>query len=89
MQLSGPSLLDYGLSNGVARKLKSYAHQRETTGSSNDSFQLHSFSIWELLLRAVPYGTENHFYYIRRPPLNVTIFFTHVLNLHKGRYANG
>ena len=27
------------------------------------------------LLRAVPYGMENHFYLIRRLPLNVTIFF--------------
>ena len=31
-------------------------------------------------LRAVPYGTENHVNPIRRPPLNVTIFITHVRN---------
>ena len=30
--------------NGVARMLKSYAHQRETTGSSNDFLQLRPFS---------------------------------------------
>ena len=30
---------------------KSYAHQRETTGSSNDSLQLHPFSKWKLLLK--------------------------------------
>ena len=30
-------------SNGVARTLKSYPHQRETTRSSNDSVQLHPF----------------------------------------------
>ena len=36
---------------GVARTLKKYAHQRETTGSSNDSLQLHPFSNWELLLK--------------------------------------
>ena len=29
-------------------------------------------------LRAVPYGIENHFHHIRLPPLNVTIFITHV-----------
>ena len=31
-----------------------------------------------LPLRAVPYGMENHFYHIRCPPLNVTIFITHM-----------
>ena len=32
--------------NGVARKLKkvTHAHQRDTTGPSNDSLQLHLFS---------------------------------------------
>ena len=30
---------------------KSYAHQRETTGSSSDSLQLHPFSNLELLLK--------------------------------------
>ena len=36
-------------------------------------------------LRAVPYGMENPFYYIRRPPLNVTIFnITHVCNFVMG-----
>ena len=37
--------------NGLARTLKSYAHQRETTESSNDSLQLRPFSKWELLLK--------------------------------------
>ena len=37
--------------NGVARTLKKYAQQRETTASSNDSLQLRPFSKWELLLR--------------------------------------
>ena len=51
---------------------KSYAHQRETTGSRSEIFQLRPFSKWELLLkericfqgseffplRAVPYGME-------------------------------
>ena len=36
---------------GVARTLKNYTHQRETTVSSNDSLQLHPFSKWELLLK--------------------------------------
>ena len=31
---------------------------------------------------------ENHFYRIRWPPLNVTIFITHVHNLRNGSYAN-
>ena len=35
-------------------------------------------------LRAVPYGMENHLYHIRRPPLNVTIFITHVRNCVMG-----
>ena len=30
--------------------------------------------------RAVPYGMENHFYHNNCPPLNVTIFITHVCN---------
>ena len=52
------------------------------------------FSKWEFLLkkafaprgskffplRAIPYGIENHFYHIRWPPLNVTIFIAHVRN---------
>ena len=37
--------------NGVARTLKKLTHQRETTGSSNDSLQLCFFSNWELLLK--------------------------------------
>ena len=32
-------------------RAKSYAHQRETTGSGNDSFHLRPFSKWELLLK--------------------------------------
>ena len=41
----------FTLSNGVAECRKSYAHQRETFVSSNDSLQLHPFSKWELLLK--------------------------------------
>ena len=37
--------------NGIAKMLKCYAHQRETTGSSSDSIQLRPFSKWELLLK--------------------------------------
>ena len=38
--------------NGVARTLKkSYAHQREVTGSNSASLQLLPFSKWELLLK--------------------------------------
>ena len=37
--------------NGVARTLKSYAHRRETTGSSIDSLHLLPFSKRELLLK--------------------------------------
>ena len=39
-------------------------------------------------LRAVLFGMENHFYHIRLPPLNVTIFITHVRNLRNECYAN-
>ena len=39
-------------------------------------------------LRAVVFEMENHFHHIRLPPLNVTIFITHVHNLRNGRYAN-
>ena len=31
---------------------------------------------------------EIHFYHIKLPPLNVTIFITHVRNLRNGCYAN-
>ena len=31
---------------------------------------------------------ENHFYHIKWPPLNVTIFITHVRNVRNGSYAN-
>ena len=30
---------------------------------------------------------ENHFYHIKWPPLNVTIFITHMQNLSNGCYA--
>ena len=63
------------------------------------SSEMCPFLKWELLLkericsqrgskffalRAVPYGMENHFYHIRWPPLNVTIFITHVRNCVMG-----
>ena len=37
--------------NGVAKRLKSYAHQRETIGSIKYSLQLRPFSKLELLLK--------------------------------------
>ena len=86
---------------GVARTLKSYAHQMETTASSKDSLQLCSFSKWELHLKekicsqreqilsfkssSLRYG--NHFYHIRRPPLSVTIFITHSCIMRNRSYA--
>ena len=33
---------------------------------------------------AVPYGMDNHFYHIRRHPLNVSIFISHVDNCVMG-----
>ena len=59
--------------------IQSYAHQRETTVSSNDSLQFRLFSNGNFTKRkefapigseffplgAVPYGKENHFYHIR------------------------
>ena len=41
----------YMYPNGVARMLKSYAHQRETAGSSSASLQSNPFSKWELFLK--------------------------------------
>ena len=41
------------------------------------------FPLW-----AVPYCMENHLYHIKWPPLNVTIFITHVRNARNGCYAN-
>ena len=35
-------------------------------------------------LRIVPYVMKNHFYHIRWPPLNFTIFITHVRNCEMG-----
>ena len=37
-----------------------------------------------LPLRVVSYGMETHFYHVRWPPLNVTIFITHVRNCEMG-----
>ena len=60
--------------NGVARMLKSYAHQRETTGSvslfnyyvpiQKRKEYAHRGSEF-FPLRAVPYCRENYFYHIR------------------------
>ena len=44
--------------NGIARTLKSYAHQRETTRSSNESLLLRPLTWWEHLLRW--YRTHHH-----------------------------
>ena len=40
-------------------------------------------------LRTFPFGMENHFYHIGLPPLNVTVFITHVCNCLNGSYTNG
>ena len=61
------------MDNGVARTLK----ERRLL---DQSLQLCPFlkmgtSLNSRGLRAVPYCIENHFYHIRRPPLNVTIFY--------------
>ena len=69
------------------------AHQRETTGSSNDSLQLLPFSKWELLLKGknlLPEGV-NSFLYKQFPIVwkitfiksSFTIFITHVRNLRQ------
>ena len=60
----------------LLERRQSYAHQRETTGSMSGSLQFRPF----VLLRVVLRGMENHDYHIRWPPLNVTIFITHVCN---------
>ena len=63
--------------NGVAKTLKNYLHQGETTGTSSDSLQLRqneNFSSRKEFaprgseffpLRAVPFGLEKHFYHSR------------------------
>ena len=60
--------------NGVARTLKTYAHQGETTGTNSDSLQLRPFSKWEFrlkqtinsfLLEQFLFGMETHLYLIR------------------------
>ena len=63
---------------------------RETTGSSKYSLQhLLPFSKWEPEgANSFLYGMENQFYHIGRPPLNVTIFITHVRNLRNKCYSN-
>ena len=44
-----------------------------------------SFKEKHLLPRgASPYGIDNHFYHIRRHPLNVSIYITHVDNCVMG-----
>ena len=43
---------------------------------------------WILSLRVFPYGMENHFYRIRWPPLNVTIFIR-VCVTRNWSYTNG
>ena len=83
------------------RTLKSYAHQRETTGSSNDSLQLRLFKMGTSLegKHLLPEGANSFLYeqylivwkityHIKWPPLNVTIFITHVRNLRNWHYAN-
>ena len=62
-------------------------------------FSIAPLSKWEPLLKericslffplwAVPYSMVYNFYHIKWPPLNITIFITHVRNLRNGCYAN-
>ena len=52
IRLMGSNCFSRGIrNNGIARTLKNYAHQRETTRSSSDPLQLRPFSKWELLLK--------------------------------------
>ena len=76
-------------SNGIARALKVTHIKGRLLDQAVILFNCVS-SKWELLLknllpeffplRAVPYHMKNHFYHIRCPPLNVTIFIMHVCN---------
>ena len=60
----------------LCNSVVSYAHQRETSVSSNDSLQVRPFSKWELLLRKefAPRGGEkfaprgNEFFPLRAVP---------------------
>ena len=79
MGICGLSTLDLRYQWRSKNAEKSYVHQRETTGTSNDSLQLRPFLKWEILLkkrtcprgselfplRVVPYGMENYFYHMR------------------------
>ena len=79
------------VSNGIARMLK------RLRKSKGDYWIMKKFSSITSLfkgseffpLRAVPYGMENYFYNIRWPPLNVTIFITHVCNSVMGAAPMG
>ena len=72
------------ITNSVARTLKNYAHQRESTGPSSDCLQLRPFSEWELLLKErtgyqrerkelAPRGSE--FFPLRAVPYDMEITF--------------
>ena len=67
----------HNTTNGLASTLKKNAHQRETTGSSNDSphvpFQMVTSLKGKNLL---PYSIENQNYHIKWPPLKVAFFIT-------------
>ena len=74
---------------------KGYTHQRETTGSSNDSLELHPFSNRNFSQReqilsfmSSSYSMEKKYFdHFKWPPLNVT-FITYMRNLHNGYCAN-
>ena len=80
-------------SNCVARTLKSYAHLRETTGSNNDSLQLHPFSKWELLLKEriyeqflIVWKITFITFIISDLPWMLLFFIMHVCNLLKSYF---
>ena len=68
------------LCNGVATKLKIYAHQRETIGTSSDFLQLRPFSKCELLKgnNSLPEGASgSEFFPLRAVLYGMEIHFYH------------
>ena len=84
------------VNNGIARTLKKLGTSKAEKCTKQFFlfncvlFQIGTFSKRkEFAPREVPYGMQNHFYHIRLPTLNVTIFNTHMRNLRNDSYANG
>ena len=89
-QYAGWFGINYNNLNGVARTLKKLRTLKGDYWVNQWFSSMRPFSLKEkefaprgsefFPLRTVSFGMENHFYHIRRPPLNVTTFITRVRN---------